>query len=330
MLASCRMRALIFLLVFASAAQAAKNLEFFFIDTEGGQATLVASPSGQAMLIDTGYAGYGGRDANRIAEAAKLAHVKRIHVLFLTHYHADHAGGVKNLLEVLPVESFYDHGEKAKDDKADSDAYTKARGNAPHTVYKPGDKIPIKDLDITVVVAAQKHIETKGDPNQFCAGLKPQEGEAGENPQSGGLVVQFGKFRFADLGDIIYNEELALLCPENRVGKLDLLLTPHHGTHVSPKADYAMAPRVVIENDGAIKGGKREAYQMWRAMPGLEDLWELHFAMAGGREGNSPDTFIANIDQQCEGKYLKVTAHEDGSFTVYNSRNKYTKTYAAK
>ena len=69
---------------------------------------------------------------------------------------------------------------------------------------------------------------------------------------------------------------------------------------------------------------------MWRGMQGLEDLWELHFAMAGGNGGNSPDTFIANIDEKCEGKYLKVTAHEDGSFTVYNSRNKYTKTYAAR
>ena len=324
------MRALIFLLLFAPAAQGAKNLEIFFIDTEGGQATLIVSPSGQAMLVDTGYTGFGGRDANRIAEAAKLAHVKRINALFLTHYHADHAGGVKNLLEVLPVESFYDHGEPAKDDKADSSAYNKSRGNAPHTVYQPGDKIPIKDLDITVVAAAHKFIETKGEANPFCQGLAPKDGEDGENPYSGGLIVQFGKFRFADLGDNMWNEELVMMCPENKLGKVDLLLTPHHGTHVSPKADYAMAPRVVIENDGPTKGGKLEAYQMWRGAPGLEDFWELHFAMAGGRDGNSADTFIANIDQRCEGKYLKVTAHEDGSFTVYNSRNKYTKTYAAK
>jgi len=323
-------RALIFVLLSAASANAAKNLEIFFIDTEGGQSTLVASPSGQAMLIDTGYAGFGGRDANRIADAAKLAHVKRINVLFLTHYHADHAGGVKNLLEVLPVESFYDHGNKVDDEKANSKDYDKARGGSPHFVYKPGDKIPIKDLDITVAVAAQKHLETKGEPNPFCAGIRPKDGESGENPQSGGVVIQFGKFRFADLGDIIWNEELALLCPENHVGKLDLLLTPHHGTHVSPRADYAMAPRVVIMNNGATKGGKPEAYQMWEAMKGLEDLWQLHFSLTGGKDGNSPDTFIANIDEKCEGKYLKVTAREDGSFTVYNSRNKYTKTYGVK
>jgi competence protein ComEC len=323
-------RALIFLLLAANAAQAAKNLDIYFIDTEGGQSTLVVSPSGQSMLIDTGYAGYGGRDANRIATVAKLAHVKRINVLFLTHYHKDHAGGVKNLLEVLPVESFYDHGENVEDDKSVSNDYNKARGGSPHTVYEPGDKIPIKELDVTVVVGAQKHIETKGEPNPFCAGLAPQKGEEGENPQSGGVVIELGKFRFADLGDIIFNEELALMCPENRVGKVDLLLTPHHGTHVSPKADYAMAPRVIVMNNGPTKGGSAGAYKMLSGMPGLEDLWQLHFAMAGGREGNSPDTFIANIDEKCEGKYLKVTAHEDGSFTVYNSRNKYTKTYAAK
>ncbi len=325
------MRALIFLLLLSiPAAQAAKNLEIFFIDTEGGQSTLIASPSGQAMLIDTGYTGFGGRDANRIAEAAKLAHVKKINVLFLTHHHQDHAGGVKNLVEVMKVESFYDHGGDVEKNNKYSDEYTKAMGDSPHTVYKPGDKIPIKDLDITVVVGAQKHIENKGEPNPFCAGLAPKDGETGENPQSGGVVVQFGKFRFADLGDIIWNEELALLCPENHVGKVDLLLTPHHGTHVSPKADYAMAPRVVIMNDGPKKGGNPAAYQMWEGMKGLEDLWELHFAFAGGKDGNSPDTFIANIDEKCEGKYLKVTAHEDGSFVVYNSRNKYTKNYSVK
>ncbi len=324
------MRAFIFLLLLASAAQAAKNLEIYFIDTEGGQATLVVAPSGQAMLIDAGYPGYGGRDANRIAEAAKMAHVKRINVLFLTHHHQDHAGGVKNLVEVMRVESFYDHGGDVENGGKYSDEYTTAMGSAPHTVYKPGDKIPIKDLDITVVVGGQKHLEAKGEPNPFCAGLKTKDGESGENPQSGGVVVEMGRFRFADLGDIIWNEELALMCPENRVGKVDLLLTPHHGTTVSPKADYAMAPRVIVMNNGASKGGSVDAYQMWRAMPGLEDLWQLHFAMAGGKEGNSPDTFLANIEARCEGKYLKVSAREDGSFTVYNSRNKYTKTYAAK
>jgi len=330
MLGSCKMRALIFLLLLTTAARAAKLLEIYFIDTEGGQATLVVSPSGQAMLIDTGYTGFGGRDATRIAEAAKNAHAKRINVLFLTHHHADHAGGVKNLLEVMPVESFYDHGPDVEHDNKYSDEYTKAMGSSPHTVYKPGDKIPIKDLDITVVVASHNHIETKGEPNPFCAGLAPKDGEKGENPQSGGVVVQYGKFRFADLGDIEWNEELALMCPENHVGKVDLLLTPHHGTDVPPKADYALAPRVVVMNNGAHKGGKAEAYQTWSAMKGLEDLWQLHFAMAGGKDGNTADTFIANIDEKCEGKYLKVTAREDGSFTVYNSRNKYTKTYGVK
>jgi beta-lactamase superfamily II metal-dependent hydrolase len=325
------MRVLIFLLVgFATAANAAKNLEIFFIDTEGGQSTLVVSPSGEALLIDAGYAGYGGRDANRIAEVAKLAHVKKIKVFFLTHYHQDHGGGVKNLLEVLPVESFWDYGAPSDDSKSIAQDYFKVRGNAPHTVYKPGDKVPIKELDITVVAAANKHIDTPGDANPFCAGLKPKGDESGENPQSGGLVVTFGKFRFGDLGDNIWNEELAMLCPQNHIGKVDLLLTPHHGTHVSPVADYAMAPRVVIMNNGPTKGGKPEAYQMWRGLQGLEDLWQLHFAVGGGKEGNSPDPFIANIDERCEGKYLRVTAHEDGSFTVNNSRNKYTKTYAAK
>jgi competence protein ComEC len=132
------------------------------------------------------------------------------------------------------------------------------------------------------------------------------------------------------LGDITWNKELALLCPENRVGKVDLAITTHHGTTESPVAMYAMAPRAMIMNNGPRKGGDPAAWKVLRASPGLEDMWQLHFAVAGGKDNNVPDTLIANVEDQCEGKYLKVSAEADGSFSVYNSRNKYTKTYAGK
>jgi beta-lactamase superfamily II metal-dependent hydrolase len=314
----------------AGAAHAAKTVDLYLIDVEGGQATLVVAPSGQSLLIDTGYTGFGGRDALRIAAAAKEAGVKRIDTLLITHFHDDHVGGVANLLDRLPVTTFLDHGPsiETKDYPA---PYATAFAKGQHRVIAAGDKIPVRDLDVTVVAAGGKAIGGKGEPNPYCAGIPQSQSdlEAGENSQSAGVVIQFGKFRFADLGDLTWNKELALLCPENRVGKIDLYLTTHHGGE-SSKAVWGMAPRVAVMNNGPSKGGDPLGWKNVKASPGLEDLWQLHFALAGGKETNVPDTFIVNVDANDQGKHLKVSALADGSFTVTNPRNKFSKTYLAK
>lgn len=324
------MRLLVFFLL-ASLSQA-RSLEIFFIDTEGGQATLIVSPSGQSLLIDAGYTDFSGRDADRILDAAKQAHVKHLDYVLITHHHSDHEGGVPNLLERFTVGTFYDPGpsvETAKDQQRTYKAYEAAMKTQHREIVKPGDKIPIKGLDVTVVVAAGAHIDASGDPNPFCAGLKPASDEIAENARSAGVVVEYGKFRFADFGDLTPNKEMALLCPQNRVGKIDLFLTDHHGGETS-KAIYGMAPRVIIMNNGARKGGDPAGWKTVSASPGLEDLWQLHFAVAGGSEANVPDPRIANLEEHCQGLPLKVTVESNGSFTVFNRRNKYTKTYAAR
>ena len=321
-----------FLLLAALAvtAQAAKTLDIYFIDVEGGQSTLIVPPSGQALLIDTGYAGNSGRDAIRIAAAAKAAGVKKIDTRLITHFHADHVGGVPNLLERLPVTTFLDHGPSVEDENKYPEPYEKAIGASAHKVIASGDKIPLKGLDITILTAAGRTIDRKGEPNPNCAGLSPVSGETGENPQSAGVLIQYGKFRFVDPGDIIWNEELALECPDNKVGKVDVYLTAHHATHVSPKSVYALAPRVIVMDNGARKGGLPDAWNLLHAMPGLEDIWQLHFSVTGGKDHNPADPFIANLEEQGPSTYLKLSASEDGSFTLFNPRNKYTKTYPAK
>jgi hypothetical protein len=319
--------------VLPGAAQAAKTLDIYFVDVEGGQSTLVVSPSGQSLLIDAGYAGYSGRDADRIWAAAKAAGVKRIDTLLITHFHDDHVGGVANLLQRLPVTTFLDYGPSVDEGGKYPAAYAAAFAKGMHHVVAPGDTIPVKGLEITVVESAGKQIERKGDPNPYCAGVPPLQPGAGvelpENFQAIGVVIEFGKFRFGDLSDITWSREVALLCPENRVGKLDLFLTIHHGGE-SSKAIYGMAPRVAIMNNGPRKGGDPAGFKVIKASPGLEDLWQLHFSLAGGSQNNAPDSLIANLEEFCTGQYLKVSAAADGSFTVLNQRNKYSKSYAAK
>jgi hypothetical protein len=322
----------------AASVQAARTLDIYFVDVEGGQATLLAAPSGQSLLIDTGYGGNGGRDADRIAAAAKAAGVKRIDYLLITHFHSDHVGGLTNLLRHLPVGTILDIGGSVDAGGKYPDDYSAAvkqieQAKGTHMVIAAGDRIPIKGLDVMVVAAAGKAIAAKGEPNQYCAGLQPRkdgEGEeTGENPQAAGVTIEFGKFRFGDLSDITWNKELALLCPENRVGKLDLFLTTHHGGE-SPKAIWGMAPRVAIMNNGPRKGGDPKGWKVVMGSPGIEDMWQLHFAIAGGAEANVPDSLIANVEERCMGQYLKVSASADGGFTVFNQRNKFTKTYPAR
>jgi len=330
---------LVLLAACSGALEGAKTLDLYFIDTEGGQATLVVGPSGQSLLIDTGYTGFGGRDTLRIAAAAKDAGVKKIDYLLITHFHDDHVGGVANLLDRFPVAMFLDHGPSVESHDYPA-PYAAAFAKGQHKVLMPGDKIGIKDLDVTVVAAGGKNIgdtsskagSKTGEPNPNCAAIPEGHSdlEAGENSRSLGIVVTFGKFRFADLGDLTWNKQLALLCPENKVGKVDLYLTTHHGGDDSPKAIWGLAPRVAIMNNGPMKGGDPAGWKTVMASPGLEDLWQLHFALAGGKETNVPDTFIANVDANDQGRHLKVSALADGSFTVTNPRNKFTKTYAAK
>jgi hypothetical protein len=208
-------------------------------------------------------------------------------------------------------------------------AYEAAMEKQQREVIKPGDTIPVKGIEVTVVAAGGQTIVRHGEPNRFCDGVAAKADENGENARSAGVVVTLGKFRFANLSDLTWSKQLALLCPENRAGKVDVLETPQHGGE-SPPAIYGLAPRVVVMNNGARNGGTPEGLRMMKGSPALEDLWQLHFSLAGAQDSNVPDTLIANVDEPCEGKYLKLSAEPDGAFTISNSRNKYTKTYSAR
>jgi len=326
----------ILLLATAAVLPAAKNLEIYSIDVEGGQATLFVAPGGDSMLVDTGWAGYNRRDAGRILAAAKSAGVKKIDYLVTTHYHADHVGGVPQLAEKIPIRNFVDHVasvESGKDAGVLFNAYKAFRDKGNHIQVKPGDTIPVKGLDVKVLSSAGELIASPlagaGQPDAECSSFQKHDADPTENAQSVGILVTFGDFRMIDLGDLTWNKEYDLVCPNNKIGPVDVYLVSHHGMNMSgsPQLVHSLAPRVAIMNNGARKGGSPEIWQTIHDSPGLLDLWQLHFAIPGGQEHNSSDTLIANVDEICEGKWLKLTAHSDGSFTVVNSRNKYEKSY---
>jgi beta-lactamase superfamily II metal-dependent hydrolase len=326
----------------APAAFAGKSLEIYFIDVEGGQSTLVVDPQGESLLIDTGWPGFNGRDADRIMRAVKASGIDHIDYVVITHYHSDHVGGVRQLASHIKIGAFADHGpntENSAEMLANYAAYEKVAARSKRIVLKPGDTIPFQRMDVQVLTSAGEEIRTPlagaGQQNPLCASEPAAPADPSENGRSVGVLITYGKFRFIDLGDLTTRGELGLACPRNLIGTVDLYLTTHHGTahpgtgdsSNAPAIVDALHPRVAIMNNGAIKGGHPLVWQTVHDSPGLEDLWQLHYAILAGKEHNVAEAFIANIVGNDDGNYIKVSAQPNATFTVVNSRNNFAKTY---
>lgn len=350
-----------------AAQPAGRGLDIYLIDVEGGNATLFVAPSGQSLLMDTGNGGAAAaRDADRIMAAVKDAGLQQIDHLVTTHYHGDHFGGMAALAERVPIRNFIDHGPNAQPAQAADDflqkVYPTLYAKGRHTVVKAGDAIPIDGLSVRVVSAAGQVIQSPvpggGAPNPWCAGFKSaMNPDTGENAQSVGIHLTYGRFRTVHLGDLTWNKEVDLMCPANRLGTVDLFFVSHHGQPVSnaPILVHPLRARVALMNNGTRKGGQPDAMRVIHAAPGLEDLWQVHFSLLSGQEYTTPGMFIANtVDDQADAipiaalpappaganappppahngpaYWIKVAARDDGSFTVTNARNGFAKTYAA-
>ncbi len=288
-----------------SAPQSAAPLDIYYIDTEGGQATLFVGPTGESLLVDTG--NRGERDLGRILDALDVAGVDRIDHLWTTHFHGDHVGSLLALAEQTPIGHFYDHGEPHAEDRIVSAEFMTAyeelsRGR--RTVVGPGDAPPMLGVEVVTLVSGGDVIDAAlpggGGENPACAGIAPID-ESGyfdpDNGASAGFLMTYGRFRTVDLGDLTWNGELALMCPTNPVGAIDLYLTSHHGLDQSgsPALVHGLQPRVAVMNNGTRKGGAPEAFRVLHESPGLEDLWQLHWSH-NARLENAPALFVANID----------------------------------
>ena len=330
---------------------AAKTLDIYFIDVEGGQSTLLVTPKGESLLIDTGWAGNGtpgskpgepsqSRDARRIVGAARDAGIKQIDYALITHFHADHDGGVVELAQLMPIRHFIDHGSLPAEARADAvtneafEAYLAVRNKVEHMEPRPGDRLPIMDIDAVIVSSAGSTVRTPfpgaGSLNAACERSALAPGDSIENPRSTGVVVRFGKFRFLDVGDLSGQPLFELACPNNIIGPVDAYLVAHHGgADVADPATFAaFNPRVAIMNNGLKKGGARATYAVLHHVSGLEDVWQLHRSEAAG-ETNFGAERIANLDESTA-YWIKLSAAEDGSFRVLNGRTGEWKNYPAR
>jgi competence protein ComEC len=331
-------------LALAPAVCSAQALRLYFIDVEGGQATLIVTPAGQSMLVDTGWPTDTARDAGRIAAAVKKAGIDTLDYLVITHYHADHVGGMEQLASRVKFRNVITHGPTTETGKgADTMMATfrsaMATSGAKEIVVRPGDTIPLKGVDVKVLASNRQLIDAplKGAPNAACEGVVPRKPDTSDNSASVGMLFTFGAFRFLDLGDLTQDLEFQMACPVNRIGEVDLFLTTHHGSGQSnaPVLVHALKSRVAIMNNGARKGGDLPVLQTIRSAPGLEDLWMLHYSVAAG-EGNVEEPLIANLGDVADpavkdtGFGISVTVQPNGSFAVVNERNNVTKTYPAR
>jgi beta-lactamase superfamily II metal-dependent hydrolase len=282
-----------------------KTLDIYIADTEGGKAALYVTPAGQTVMIDSGNPGE--RDHGRIMAMLKDAGVTRLDYLISTHYHVDHIGGLADLAKAIPITHFVDHGpsvEPKEQVQGFQAMYAELHGKARHTVAKPGDKLALTGVDWTIVTSAgevlKKALPGGGRPNPACATVekKPEPATPDDNGASVGSVITFGQFRVVDLGDLLWNEELELMCPNNPIGTVDLFMVTHHGLAQS-NADplvHGVAPRVAVMQNGTRKGGAVAVLDVLHRSPGLQDVWQLHWSYNAGVEHNPSGVFIANVD----------------------------------
>jgi len=358
------------LAVASMAAQTRNSLDIYLIDVEGGNATLFVSPAGQSLLMDTGNVNGAPRDAARIAAAAKDAGLTQIDHLLITHWHGDHFGGMSELVKLIPVKDFMDHGPNAKwpgvgpdlnGVKFAQEVYPGIYANGTHTIVKVGDTLPLQGIDMRAIASNGEFLKAPlqggGAANPYCApGYKPVPEPNLEDGFSIALYVGYGRFRSVQPGDLLQNHEMALMCPRNPIGTIDVLLGLHHGQAASNSRAliHALRPRVGVMNNGTRKGGEPTTMMVVNASPGLEDLWQLHASLLSGQEHTQPGMFIANLIDEPTGTmavspiaapppgpgappppahngqahWVKVSAFANGSFTVTNQRNGFSKTYA--
>ena len=319
-------------LVFLCGADAPRRgLDLYFIDVDGGAATLLVTPGGESVLLDSGWARGDDRDPIRIEAVlkgeAKLDHLDH---LVTTHWHMDHFGGVEGIARRFRVDHYWDRGlpdPLALDgDRANypdgpfagdklGEAYRKA-SQGKRTALKAGDSIPLKGVEALVLASGGRVIEGPSGPaNPSCeSGPADLPVDGSDNARSLAFRFRLGAFDFLDCGDLTWNVEKQLACPVDKVGLVDLYQVTHHGMDISnhPTLVRTIAPTVAIMNNGPRKGGSAATVRLLRSIPSIQAAYQLHKNAATPPGDNADLTLIANALPK-GGEFIKVSVEPDGS-----------------
>ncbi len=330
-----------FALIGAGLAGAADKVDIYWIDVEGGASTLVVTESGHAVLMDAGYSGFDDRDAKRIERVVKKeAGLDKIDYFITSHFHRDHVGGLTALAKRIVIGEFLDHGDSVDQDSPQGQTLWEeyvATTEGKRRIVKPGDRLDIPGVELVIVAAHSRVLEkplSGGGSNELCASFEKHAEDTGENGKSTGYLLEVGDFEFVNLGDLSWNFQNEMACPVNLLGEIDVFQVTHHGVRddVLPQQMWALKPTVAVMNNGPRKGAGVEATETVMRSPGLEDLWQLHLAVENDRNHNTGEERIANLTDgdACEAHWVHARLHEDGTYTLTNSRNGHSKTYRTK
>lgn len=320
---------LVLLLTPLQAAES-RGVDIYFIDTEGGAATLLVTPAGESVLVDCGNPGT--RDAERIHKAAtELAGLKAIDHLVISHWHSDHYGGVARLAKLMPIKNFYDHGipEKLDEDPKGFplliQAYKEASAGKSKTL-KAGDEIPLKQaegapaLRMRCLCASGEVLpepkDAKENPVAKEHTAKPED--KSDNARSLGFLITYGGFRFLNLGDLTWNIEHKLVSPSDKVGRVDVYQAVHHGLDISnnPVLIKTVQPRVAIFANGPRKGAAPSVIGTLRRLAEPAVIYQVHRNVGSGPAENTDPEFIANPDEKCQAESIKLAVAADGKSYV--------------
>lgn len=303
-----------------------RPLDVYFVDVEGGAATLIVTPRAESVLIDCGWPRADGRDARRIEHAARyVAGLSQIDHYVTTHWHTDHYGGIESLAALMPIRNFWDKGippslqEDPRGFPVLMAAYQRASNGRSRTLA-PGDRLPLEapglPLHVRVIAGNGKVIgEGKKALPHSCKRHSAKPEDTSDNAKSLAFHLKYGRFDFLNCGDLTWNIEHKLVCPTNRIGKIDLLQVTHHGADSSsnPALIHEVEPRCAVICNGPRKGGAASTFATLKNTPSLEGIFQLHRNVATRPEDNAPPGHIANLDENCAGQFIRVRLAEDAS-----------------
>ena len=298
------------------------RLDIYWIDVEGGAATLVVTPAGESILIDTGNPGL--RDPGRIVEVVtREAKLRSIDHMIITHYHRDHYGGAEALSRSIKIGTVWDNGTFPGMPDDPGEAYFNFQSEQ-RRVIQPGDRLPLASsrkvpLSFQCLACRKEFIKptrrTAKNP-VICKDGKSKDRDGSDNANSIVMLLGFGPFRFYDGGDLTWNQEARLVCPVNLVGQVDVYQITHHGLESSnnPILLRSLKPRVTIMNNGVTKGCMPEVFANLKATVSLEAVYQVHKNMRpDGTVNNVADAFIANRKEDCDANFIKLSVAPDGT-----------------